>query len=225
MKRISPRTIAWVGGDVNGHIRLIDQTLLPGQLEYRECRTVEDVWEAIRSLRVRGAPAIGCAAAFGIALEAQRERHRAPAEFSDAMEAAFVALAGSRPTAVNLFWALGRMREVLAAHQSEPEVAASKAALNQLARIAALEWGADGIRVNTLHPNAVFDTGLWTEDVLAQRARQYGMTVEAYKTNNVLRTEVSSRDVAELAAEMCGPLFAKTTGAQVPVDGGNERVI
>jgi NAD(P)-dependent dehydrogenase (short-subunit alcohol dehydrogenase family) len=102
---------------------------------------------------------------------------------------------------------------------------ASKAALNQLARVAALEWGADGIRINTLHPNAVFDTGLWTEEVLAQRAKQYGMTVEAYKTNNVLRTEVTSGDVAELAAEMCGPLFAKTTGAQVPVDGGNERVI
>ncbi|HEY6865184.1 MAG TPA: bifunctional aldolase/short-chain dehydrogenase [Burkholderiales bacterium] len=102
---------------------------------------------------------------------------------------------------------------------------ASKAALNQLARIAALEWGADGIRVNTVHPNAVFDTGIWTAEVLAERARSYGMTVDQYKTNNVLRTEVTSRDVAELAAEMCGPLFAKTTGAQVPVDGGNERVI
>src|SRR4051812_19324601 len=102
---------------------------------------------------------------------------------------------------------------------------ASKAALNQLARIAALEWGADGIRVNTVHPNAVFDTGIWTEQVLAERARSYGMSVEQYKTNNVLKTEVTSRDVAELAAEMCGPLFAKTTGAQVPVDGGNERVI
>ncbi|HEX4797865.1 MAG TPA: bifunctional aldolase/short-chain dehydrogenase [Burkholderiales bacterium] len=102
---------------------------------------------------------------------------------------------------------------------------ASKAALNQLARVAALEWGADRIRVNTVHPNAVFDTGLWTEEVLAERARQYAMTVEQYKTNNVLKTEVGSRDVAELAAEMCGPLFAKTTGAQVPVDGGNERVI
>jgi rhamnose utilization protein RhaD (predicted bifunctional aldolase and dehydrogenase)/NAD(P)-dependent dehydrogenase (short-subunit alcohol dehydrogenase family) len=102
---------------------------------------------------------------------------------------------------------------------------ASKAALNQLARIAALEWGADRIRVNTLHPNAVFDTALWTQDVLAERARRYGMTVEQYRTNNVLRTEVTSRDVAELAAEMCGPLFAKTTGAQLPVDGGNERVI
>jgi rhamnose utilization protein RhaD (predicted bifunctional aldolase and dehydrogenase)/NAD(P)-dependent dehydrogenase (short-subunit alcohol dehydrogenase family) len=102
---------------------------------------------------------------------------------------------------------------------------AAKAALNQLARVAALEWGADRIRVNTVHPNAVFDTGLWTEELLAQRAAQYGMSVAAYKTNNVLKTEVSSRDVAELAAEMCGPLFAKTTGAQVPVDGGNERVI
>ncbi len=102
---------------------------------------------------------------------------------------------------------------------------ASKAALNQLARVAALEWGRDRIRINTLHPNAVFDTGLWTDAVLAERARRYGLTVEQYKTNNVLQTEVTSRDVAELAAEMCGALFAKTTGAQVPVDGGNERVI
>jgi rhamnose utilization protein RhaD (predicted bifunctional aldolase and dehydrogenase)/NAD(P)-dependent dehydrogenase (short-subunit alcohol dehydrogenase family) len=102
---------------------------------------------------------------------------------------------------------------------------ASKAALSQLARIAALEWGADGVRVNTLHPNAVFDTGLWTDEILAERAQRYAMTVEQYRSNNVLRTEVTSRDVAELAAEMCGPLFAKTTGAQLPVDGGNERVI
>jgi rhamnose utilization protein RhaD (predicted bifunctional aldolase and dehydrogenase)/NAD(P)-dependent dehydrogenase (short-subunit alcohol dehydrogenase family) len=102
---------------------------------------------------------------------------------------------------------------------------ASKAALNQLARVAALEWGKDGIRINTLHPNAVFDTGIWTEERLASRAKAYGMDVESYKKNNVLGVEVSSRDVAELAAEMCGPLFAKTTGAQVPVDGGNDRVI
>jgi NAD(P)-dependent dehydrogenase (short-subunit alcohol dehydrogenase family) len=102
---------------------------------------------------------------------------------------------------------------------------ASKAALSQLARIAALEWGADGIRINTLHPNAVFDTAIWTEEVLSERAKRYGLTVQQYKTNNVLRTEVTSHDVAELAAEMCGPLFAKTTGAQLPVDGGNERVI
>jgi len=102
---------------------------------------------------------------------------------------------------------------------------ASKAALTQIARVAALEWGGDNIRINTLHPNAVFDTGIWSEEVLAARAAHYGMTVEQYKKNNVLRTEVTSRDVAELAAEMCGSTFSKTTGAQVPVDGGNERVI
>jgi rhamnose utilization protein RhaD (predicted bifunctional aldolase and dehydrogenase)/NAD(P)-dependent dehydrogenase (short-subunit alcohol dehydrogenase family) len=102
---------------------------------------------------------------------------------------------------------------------------ASKAALSQLARVAALEWGADGIRVNVLHPNAVFDTDLWTEEVLQARAASYNMSVAEYKTNNLLRREVTRRDVAELAAELCGPLFAKTTGAQIPVDGGNERVI
>ena len=102
---------------------------------------------------------------------------------------------------------------------------ASKAALNQLARVAALEWGQDNIRINTLHPNAVFDTGIWSEEILQARAQQYGMSVEEYKTNNLLKVEITSKDVAELAAEMCGNLFAKTTGAQVPIDGGNERVI
>jgi rhamnose utilization protein RhaD (predicted bifunctional aldolase and dehydrogenase)/NAD(P)-dependent dehydrogenase (short-subunit alcohol dehydrogenase family) len=102
---------------------------------------------------------------------------------------------------------------------------ASKAALTQLARVAALEWGADAIRVNTLHPNAVFDTGIWTDDVLKARASSYGMSVDEYKRNNVLKTEVRSADVGELAAELCGPAFAKTTGAQIPIDGGNERVI
>ena len=102
---------------------------------------------------------------------------------------------------------------------------ASKAALTQLARVAALEWGGVGIRVNTLHPNAVFDTGLWTDEVLKARAESYGLSIEAYKRNNVLKTEVRSMDVGELAAELCGPTFAKTTGAQIPVDGGNDRVI
>jgi NAD(P)-dependent dehydrogenase (short-subunit alcohol dehydrogenase family) len=102
---------------------------------------------------------------------------------------------------------------------------ASKAALNQLARVAALEWGRDGIRVNVVHPNAVFDTGIWTDEVLRTRAESYGLSVDAYKKNNVLGVDVTSRDVAELVAEMCGPLFSRTTGAQLPIDGGNERVI
>ena len=102
---------------------------------------------------------------------------------------------------------------------------ASKAALNQLARVAALEWGGEGIRVNVVHPNAVFDTGIWTDDVLRSRAESYGLTLDEYRRNNVLRMEVTSRDVAEMVAEMCGPTFSRTTAAQVPVDGGNDRVI
>jgi NAD(P)-dependent dehydrogenase (short-subunit alcohol dehydrogenase family) len=102
---------------------------------------------------------------------------------------------------------------------------ASKAALNQLARIAALEWGGDGIRINTLHPDAVFDTGVWSEEVLQSRADHYGITVQEYKSKNLLKTVISSKDVAELTAAMCGPLFAKTTAAQIPVDGGNDRVV
>ena len=102
---------------------------------------------------------------------------------------------------------------------------ASKAAVNQLARVAALEWGKDGIRINSVHPNMVFDTALWTPELLEARAGHYGISVDQYKTNNVLKVEITSRDVAELAAELCGPLFAKTTAAQIPIDGGNERVI
>ena len=101
----------------------------------------------------------------------------------------------------------------------------AKAGLNQLARVAALELAADGIRVNSVHPNAVFDTGIWTEQVLAARAQHYGLSVDEYKKSNLLKIEVTSHHVAELACEMAGPLFARTTGAQVPVDGGNDRVI
>ena len=102
---------------------------------------------------------------------------------------------------------------------------ASKAALNQLMRVLSMEWGKDGIRLNTIHPNAVFDTGIWTEEVLKSRAEQYGLSVEEYKTNNLLGVEINSLDVSELAAEMCGSIFSKTTAAQIPIDGGNERVI
>ncbi len=101
----------------------------------------------------------------------------------------------------------------------------AKAGLTQLGRIAAMEFGGQGIRVNILHPNAVYDTAIWTDEVLEARAKHYGLTVQEYKTNNVLKTEVTSRDVANLAVAMLGPLFAKTTGAQVPIDGGNERII
>lgn len=101
----------------------------------------------------------------------------------------------------------------------------AKAGLTQLARLAAMELGPYGIRVNIIHPDAVYDTALWTPEVLEQRAKHYGLTVDEYKTKNILKTEVSSKDVANLVCALVGPAFAKTTGAQIPIDGGNERVI
>jgi len=116
-------------------------------------------------------------------------------------------------------------RNVLAPGPGASAYSVAKAGLTQLARIAALELASKGIRVNVLHPDAVFDTGIWTQEVLENRARHYGMTVQEYKTRNLLKVEISSKDVAELVTAMVGPLFAKTTGAQIPIDGGNDRVI
>lgn len=101
----------------------------------------------------------------------------------------------------------------------------AKAGLTQLARVAALELAGDGIRVNVVHPHAVFDTEAWTPDVLAARASHYGLSVDQYKTNNLLHTEVTSKDVAALVCAMAGAPFARTTGAQVPIDGGSDRVV
>ncbi len=95
-------TMRWTGAT----LELLDQRLLPERIEFLPCRSALEVAQAIRDMVVRGAPAIGCAAAFGVALEARG---------GQALEAAFEALARSRPTAVNLFWALERMRKTLAA--------------------------------------------------------------------------------------------------------------
>ncbi|MEL7208625.1 MAG: SDR family oxidoreductase, partial [Actinomycetota bacterium] len=102
---------------------------------------------------------------------------------------------------------------------------ASKAALQQLSRIAALEWAERGVRVNTVHPDAVFDTGLWTDELVAERAEKYGLTPEAYKRRNLLGAEITSSKVARSVLALCTDDFAVTTGAQIPIDGGNERII
>lgn len=101
----------------------------------------------------------------------------------------------------------------------------AKAGLTQLGRVAAMELGGQGIRVNMVHPNAVYDTAIWTKEVLSARAKHYGLTVKEYKTNNMLKVEVTSKDVADLIIAMLGKTFGKITGAQVPIDGGNDRVI
>jgi len=101
----------------------------------------------------------------------------------------------------------------------------SKAGITQLARVAALELAADGVRVNVVHPDAVFDTALWTEDALARSAARYGMSIAEYKAKNLLKREIRSVDVARLLSVMASDAFIATTGAQIPIDGGNDRVI
>ena len=105
----APRTIEWIGG-VDGFVRLIDQTLLPTRLEYRDCRTVEELWEAIKVLRVRGAPAIGVAGAMGVVLGMQTFTSRERGAYAQRLQQVTDYLRTSRPTAVNLFWALDRMQ-------------------------------------------------------------------------------------------------------------------
>jgi methylthioribose-1-phosphate isomerase len=119
MNTTTPRTIAWVG-DTSGFVRLLDQTLLPTEVVYRDCRTVEEVWEAIKVLRVRGAPAIGIAAAMGVVVGLQSVREARPVDFRRRLQDVCDYLATSRPTAVNLFWALDRMqRRVADLHDRE----------------------------------------------------------------------------------------------------------
>lgn len=103
-------TLRWVGDPASGHLVLIDQTRLPVELVELECRDVEAAWEAIKQLRVRGAPAIGIAAAYGVVLGCQSAAVGEEAAYFERL--AYVAryLAASRPTAVNLFWALDRMQ-------------------------------------------------------------------------------------------------------------------
>ena len=95
----------------DGRFEMIDQRALPSRIHYLQFDSARAVADGIRTMVVRGAPAIGCAAAYGIALEALRLKHASPGEFSAGLEAGFSVLAASRPTAVNLFWALASMRD------------------------------------------------------------------------------------------------------------------
>jgi len=109
-------TVGWQGD----RAILLDQRRLPGEEVYLECRAWEEVAEAIRSLAVRGAPAIGVTAALGVALAALGSRAASAEAFLADLEVAIARLGATRPTAVNLFWALGRMRECARAHAALP---------------------------------------------------------------------------------------------------------
>jgi methylthioribose-1-phosphate isomerase len=120
----SPKAVAWHGDAHTGRLELIDQTLLPGELKVLVIESAEAAWEAIKQLRVRGAPAIGIAAAFGMVVGV-RDRLRAASASSVGDRSAMAnEVAGylktSRPTAVNLFWALDRMLRAAARLSDAP---------------------------------------------------------------------------------------------------------
>ena len=109
----TPRTIEWIGDAETGFVRILDQTLLPTRIKYRDCRQMKHIWEAIRNLRVRGAPAIGIAAAMGLTLAGGgrgfKPANRSRDDYLEYLAKAADYLRTSRPTAVNLSWALDRM--------------------------------------------------------------------------------------------------------------------
>jgi len=105
-------TIEWEG-DFNGSVKIVDQTILPGELKYISCHDVETVWDAIKKLKVRGAPAIGIAAAMGTFIGIRKIETDSVSEFLNKFEDVISYIGSSRPTAVNLFNALERMKKTV----------------------------------------------------------------------------------------------------------------
>jgi len=164
-------TLRWTGEA----LELLDQRVLPERIEYVACRTAADTAQAIRGMVVRGAPAIGCAAAFGIALESRRAAN---------LEAAFEVLAHSRPTAVNLFWALDRMRRALqqrGASSLESEAIAiyqEDLAVNRAIGAHGAELVPDRARIMThCNAGALATAGHGTALGVVRSARDQGKTV------------------------------------------------
>ena len=150
----------------DGRLEMIDQRILPMRFEYLSYANADEVAHGIRSMVVRGAPAIGCAAAYGVALQALSHQHLAADAFAKAMAHGFEVLAASRPTAVNLFWALQRVRQSVDSHAHLPptqlagllltlahDMAAEDVRINQAMGAHGAALLADGARVLT-HCNA-----------------------------------------------------------------------
>jgi methylthioribose-1-phosphate isomerase len=192
-------TLRWTGD----RLELIDQRFLPQRVEYVACDTAAEVAAAIRDMVVRGAPAIGCAAAYGVALESGRPTFGSIGGFHAALAAAFAELGASRPTAVNLFWALDRMRRAYEEVRAEPPERISARLVSEAVAIhhedldvnhaigrhgAALV--ADGARIMThCNAGALATSGYGTALGVVRSARDQGkrISVIANETRPVLQ--------------------------------------
>ena len=178
----------------DGGLALLDQRLLPLEIKYLRCESAADTAEAIRTMVVRGAPAIGCAAAYGVALEARRHAHSPPDQFHAALATGVERLAHSRPTAVNLAWALRRMRGALDAldAQSPAELAAAllaeahaihseDVAMNRRLGALGAELVPDGCRILThCNAGALATAGHGTALGVIRSAVEAGKRVQVY---------------------------------------------
>jgi methylthioribose-1-phosphate isomerase len=181
------QAVTW--SDDGDGVRILDQRLLPEREEYRDLRTVDEVCDAINTLAVRGAPAIGIAAAMGLAMSARRGT---AARSFDGLERAFARLAATRPTAVNLSRALNRMQRVAFAHRSDPDLARAlhdeatkileedRAMCRRIGELGATLI-ADGARVLThCNTGALATGGIGTALAAVYVAAESGKRVEVY---------------------------------------------
>jgi methylthioribose-1-phosphate isomerase len=212
-----PKSIEWVGGP-EGFLRLIDQTQLPGKLAFRDCRTAEEVWEAIKSLRVRGAPAIGIAAAYGVVIGV---RNGTP------LSEVTGYLRTSRPTAVNLFWALDRMKRVGGALDEARAIHEEDAAMCHAIGRAGAELIRDGTGVLT-HCNtgglatAEYGTALSVMFTAADQGRRF--RVFADETRPLLQgARLTTWELRQAGIDVT--LICDSMAAQVMKEGRVQLVI
>lgn len=135
-KAIKP--VEWMGN----HVKVLDQTLLPTEVKFMEIRTAQQMWDAIKMLCVRGAPAIGVAAGYGVAAAMQEHVRKSVETYHAELQKTIDYLATSRPTAVNLFWALDRMKEAGSSHRNDANTVTQKALEEQAMAIEQYEENA-----------------------------------------------------------------------------------
>lgn len=157
-KSIAHRPVEWLS-EPDGTLRILDQTLLPSETRYIDCRSIEVLADAIRTLKVRGAPLIGVAAAYGLALAADASKSADSASLLDDLVEAARVLGSTRPTAVNLAWALGEVLTAARRAAVEGDVAAIKQAVVSAAQRIDAE-NTEANRVMGEHGAALLQSGM-----------------------------------------------------------------
>src|SRR3989441_3228808 len=230
------RTVLWNGGSV----KMIDQTVLPGRLLYRSFTRWEDVADAIRRMVVRGAPAIGVAAAMGVALAAVHSRATTKGELLREMEGAAAGLKSTRPTAVNLFWGIERVMNKARRHSGDVE-GITEAVVGEVKRMAdedvevnrrlgriGAELIEDGDTVLTqCNAGALATVGYGTALGVVRAAREAGKDVRGIvpETRPALQgSRVTAFELARGGFD-CTVIAHTAGGGTVPAGGGDKGVL